>query len=54
MALLNLVEKWLIFTSKWTTAWHHGARDTSLNTHLPSFDSPFTMLEERPSLETPA
>ena len=34
MVLLNLVEKWLIFTSKWTTAWHHGVMDASFNTQL--------------------
>ena len=34
MVLLKLVEKWPIFTSKWTTTWHHGVRDASLNTHL--------------------
>ena len=27
MVLLNLVEKRLISTTKWTTAWHHGVRD---------------------------
>ena len=36
MVLLNLVEEWLIFTSKWTTIWHHGVRGTSLTTHLQS------------------
>ena len=39
--------------SKWTMAWHHGVRDTSVNTHLQSFDSPIAVEEERPSLETP-
>ena len=39
---------------KWTTAWHPGARDASLSTHLQSFDSPIAMEEEWPSLETPA
>ena len=38
MDLLNLVEKRLNFTSNRTTAWHHGVRDASLNTHLQSFD----------------
>ena len=46
-------QKRLIFTSKWTTAWHHGVADALLNTHLQSFNSPIPMEEERPSLETP-
>ena len=46
--------KRLIFTSKWTTAWHHGVVHALLNTHLPSFDSPIAMKEQRPSSETPA
>ena len=49
---LSLVEKQLIFTSKWTTAWHHGVIDVSLNIHLQSFHSPIIVEEERPSLET--
>ena len=48
-----MAEKRLIFTSKRTTAWHHGVVDALLNTHLQSFDSPIAMEEERPSLETP-
>ena len=48
----ELVGKRLIFTSKWTTAWHHGVRDASLNAHLQSFHSPIAV-EEQPSLETP-
>ena len=43
----------LIFTSKWTTAWHHGLRDASWNTHLQSFDSTNVVEEEQPSLEMP-
>ena len=54
MVLLNLVEKRLIFTSKWTITWHHGVRDASLNTHLQSFDGPVIVEEEQPSVETPA
>ena len=42
MVLPKLVEKGLIFTSKWTTSWHHGVRDALFNTHLQSFDSPIT------------
>ena len=44
--------KRLIFTSKWTTVWHHGMIHAVLNTHLPSFDSPIAMGEQRPSLQT--
>jgi hypothetical protein len=54
MVLLDLVEKRLIFTSKWTTAWHHAVKDAPKNTHLQSFDSPIAAEQERPSLETPA
>ena len=43
----------LVFTSKWTTVWHHGMVQAVLNTHLPSFDSPIAMEEQRPSLQTP-
>ena len=50
----NTAGKRLIFTSKWTTAWHHGVVHALLNTHLPSFDSPIAMKEQRPSSETPA
>ena len=46
--------KRLIFTSKWTTAWHHGVVHALLNTHLPCFDSPIATKEQRPSWETPA
>ena len=53
MVLLNLAEKKLIFTSKWTTTGHHGLRHASLNTHLQSFDRPIAMEEERCALETP-
>ena len=28
----GILEKRLIFTSKWTTAWHHSVRDASLHT----------------------
>ena len=52
MVLLNMVEKRLIFTSKWTTAWHHGERDALLNTHLLSLDGPI-IVEEWPSLQMP-
>mmetsp|Transcript_101380 Transcript_101380/g.171609 ORF Transcript_101380/g.171609 Transcript_101380/m.171609 type:complete len:99 (-) Transcript_101380:1597-1893(-) len=41
-----MAPKWPIFTSKWTTAWHHSLRDASLNTHLGSFDSPTGVEEE--------
>ena len=51
---LNTAQKRLVFTSKWTTAWHHGVVHALLNTHLPSFDSPIAMKEQRPSSETPA
>ena len=51
--LLMIAQKQLIFASKWTTASHHGVGDASLNTHLQSFDTPITMEEEWPSLETP-
>ena len=37
------------FASKWTTVWLHGVVHTLLNTHLPSFDSPIAMKEQRPS-----
>ena len=47
-----MVQKQLIFNSKWTTVWDHGVQDALLNTHLQSFDSPIAMEEERPSLET--
>ena len=53
MVLLNLVETWLIFTAEWTTAWNHGVRDTSVNTHLQSFDSSIAAQAELPSLKTP-
>ena len=33
--------------------WHHGMVHATLNKHLPSFDSPIAMEEQRPSLETP-
>ena len=36
------------FHLKWTTAWHHGVRDT----HLQSFDME-NCDEEQPSVETP-
>ena len=38
--------KRLIFTSKWTTAWHHNVRDTSVNRFLESFDAPINVEEE--------
>ena len=47
------LKKRLIFTSKWTTVWHHGMVHALLNTDLHSFDSPITMEEQRPSLQTP-
>ena len=46
--------KRLVFTSKWTTAWHHSVVHALLNTHLPSFDCLIAMKEQRPSSETPA
>ena len=48
-----MAEKRLIFTSKWTTVWHHGMVHALLNTHLASFHSPIAMEEQRPSLQTP-
>ena len=48
----RIVLKRLIFTSKWITVWHHGMVEALLNTHLPSFESPISMEEERPSLPT--
>ena len=53
MVLLNLVEKRLVCSSKWTTTWRHRIRDTSSNTHLQSFDSPTAVEGERPSFQTP-
>ena len=52
MVALNLLEEPLIFTSKWTPAWHHNTRDASLNTRLKSFDRPMATEEERRVLET--
>ena len=49
----KMAQKWLIFTSKWTTVRHHSVVDALLNTHLPSFNSPVAIKEQRPSLETP-
>ena len=51
---LDLIEKKLTFTSKWTTAWYHGMREASLNGHSQSFESPIFVEEEQPSLETRA
>ena len=48
----NTAQKRLIFTSRWTTMWQHGMIHAVLNTHLPSFDSPIAMEEQRPSLQT--
>ena len=48
-----MAQKRHIFTSKWTTVWHHGMVRAILNTHLPSFDSPIAMEEGWPSLQTP-
>ena len=42
LPLAHLEER-LIFTSKGTTAWHHGVGNASLNTHLHSLDSPIAM-----------
>ena len=53
MVLVNQGEKRLIFTSKWTMAWHHGMRGASLSTLVQSFDSPIAVEEKRPSLEMP-
>ena len=47
------LKKWLVFTSKWTIVWHHGMVHALLITHLPSFNSPIAIKEQRPSLETP-
>ena len=46
--------KRLVLTSKWTTAWHNRVVHALVNTHLPSFDSPNAMKEQRPASETPA
>ena len=48
-----MAQRRLIFTSKWTTVWHHGMVHALLNTHLPSFDSQIGMEDQRPSLEAP-
>ena len=48
-----MAQKRLIFTSNWTTVWHHGMVHATLNTHLPSFHSPIAPEEQRPSLQTP-
>ena len=48
-----MAQKRLIFTSKWTTVWHHGMVQVILITDLPSFHSPIAMEEQRPSLQTP-
>ena len=48
-----MARKRLIFTSKWTTVWHHGMVHALLNTHLPSFNSPIATEEQRASLQTP-
>ena len=53
MVALNLVENRLLFTSKWSTAWHHGVKETSLNTPLQLVHCQIAVQEERPSLETP-
>ena len=47
------LKKRLIFTLKWTTAWHHSVGDASFRTLLQSFQCPNNMEEKRPSLETP-
>ena len=36
----------------YTAVWHHGMVHAVLNTHLPSFDSPIGMEEQRPSVQT--
>ena len=41
------------FTSKLTTAWHHGMAHALLKTRLHPFESPFAMEEERASLKKP-
>ena len=46
-------EKRLTVAPKWTAALHRCVTDASLNTHLPSFDSPVDVEEERPSYVTP-
>ena len=51
--VLKRAQKWLIFTSKWTTVWHHGMVHALLNTHLPSFHSPIAMEEQQRSLQSP-
>ena len=33
--------------------WHHGMAGASFPTHLHSFDGPFLIEEQQPSLETP-
>ena len=46
-------QKRLIFTSKWTSVWHHVMVHALLNTDLHFFDSPIVLEDERPSLQTP-
>ena len=48
-----MAQKWLVFTSKSPTPWHHGMAHALFPTHLHSFDGPIAMEEQRPSLETP-
>ena len=49
-----MAQRRLIYTAKWTTAWHHGMVHGLLNTHLPSFDGQIAIKEQWPvtSLET--
>ena len=42
-----------MFTSKWTSVWHHGMVHATLNTHMPLLDSRTAMEEQQPSLQTP-
>ena len=48
-----MAQKRLIFTSKWTTVWHHGMVHALLNTHLRSFESLIPMEEQRPHCKRP-
>ena len=46
-----MAQKQLVFTSKSPTPWYHGMAHALLPTHLPSFDGPAAMEEQRTSLE---
>ena len=48
----NKLGKWLIFISKWSTAWHHNVIDPSLNNQLQSFDNPVAEKKTAPIRDT--